>query len=381
MKTSNILCLFLVSISLSFPLLSDAAVFPKCLENVRSFFRSSQSKQEKFVAYVNTKRLGHNELGPLTKQQAQRLIRHSDKLKIYAHTYSYTLNLKYSDFNIMDLIKLSKENGLSGVNTHINHILSFGKDPESWRSIARIAKERRQELILEISNTSKFEIDRALQVAEVMGINNIRIYPRKEGYVSDILAAVRSDLEYAISHSIAEKRKITFHLEQHEDLKSHELVRMLKKINSPRLKLLFDFTNMIPAFENPIEALAKQAPHVEFVHLNDAKILKQNNGFGFMGTKTDSGDIPIRRLIFDLLQYENVRVISLEEQVGYPAPAFRFRGEAGDVFIPARGASKTPVDKKSLNKLMRNELRDSSEQIKTIQQIIAQLREFAFSLL
>ena len=48
---------------------------------------------------------------------------------------------------------------------------------------------------------------------------------------------------------------LTFTIEQHEDLKSHELVSLVKESEMESLSLLFDFANMINANEHPIDAL------------------------------------------------------------------------------------------------------------------------------
>ena len=45
--------------------------------------------------------------------------------------------------------------------------------------------------------------------------------------------------------------RLRYTLEQHEDLKSEELVQIIGAVANPRLSLLFDFGNMINAFELP----------------------------------------------------------------------------------------------------------------------------------
>jgi hypothetical protein len=52
-----------------------------------------------------------------------------------------------------------------------------------------------------------------------------------------------------------------FTLEQHEDLTSSELVQIVEAVNNLKLKLLFDFSNMINAYELPLAALEVMAPY------------------------------------------------------------------------------------------------------------------------
>ncbi|VTR45422.1 Xylose isomerase-like TIM barrel [Serratia fonticola] len=65
---------------------------------------------------------------------------------------------------------------------------------------------------------------------------------------------------------------LSFTLEQHEDLKSHELMSLLAKADFPQLSLLFDFANMINANEEPLPALAAMASQITQVHIKDAVI-------------------------------------------------------------------------------------------------------------
>ncbi|MBW1724484.1 MAG: hypothetical protein JRJ33_03745 [Deltaproteobacteria bacterium] len=62
------------------------------------------------------------------------------------------------------------------------------------------------------------------------------------------------------SHQYAGESDLYFVLEQHEDLKSHEIVDIITQVNSPRIGLLFDFGNMINANEEPLAALYTTAP-------------------------------------------------------------------------------------------------------------------------
>ncbi len=54
---------------------------------------------------------------------------------------------------------------------------------------------------------------------------------------------------------------LTFTLEQHEDLKSHELAMLIQQSGMDSLSLLFDFANMINANEHPLDAL-KPCPRI-----------------------------------------------------------------------------------------------------------------------
>ena len=88
---------------------------------------------------------------------------------------------------------------------------------------------------------------------------------------------------------------LTFTIEQHEDLKSHELVSLVKESEMESLSLLFDFANMINANEHPIDALKTMAPHITQVHIKDALIVKEQGGLGHKACISGQGDVPFKR--------------------------------------------------------------------------------------
>ena len=89
----------------------------------------------------------------------------------------------------------------------------------------------------------------------------------------DVLSIIANDIAYV--RETYQDSGLTFTIEQHEDLKSHELVSLVKESEMESLSLLFDFANMINANEHPIDALKTMAPHITQVHIKDALIVKE----------------------------------------------------------------------------------------------------------
>jgi len=260
--------------------------------------------------------------------------------------------------------------------------MAYGKEITSWKKIANLAKKSNLEVILEISTTANNKVDEAIQVAIEMNVKNIRLYPRESGKVSEIIPKITNDLKYATSHPLVKEHNLVFHLEQHEDLKATELVNIVKQVNSTNLKLLYDSTNMTTAFEHPLESLRKQLPFVEFAHLCDAKIIKTdnepNNGCSMLGTTTGTGDIPLERIILELLLSNNeVKAFAMEEQVGIKAPPYRYPAQELDSFIPPREISETPVDINMIDEIKSKEINDAVAQIATIRGTLNRIKYFA----
>ena len=76
-----------------------------------------------------------------------------------------------------------------------------------------------------------------------------------------------------------------------------------------------------------------------------------------------------------------MRAFALEEEVNYFAPAFRFRDEGQDPFIPDRPPSETPVpDSDDLTERLARECQDALEQIAFVRDILRRMRAQAEAL-
>jgi len=311
-----------------------------------------------------------------SRQIADKLIHRIDEVKLFAHSYAFTRNITHGDFTAYDLLDFASSQGLAGIHIHFDFLKKTTSSRTGFRDFADYAKSKKLSIVLEVSETSKLILDEAIEAAVLMNIKTIRFYPIKTGPVSEVIDQVVEDLRYASSHHLVKEFEINLLLEQHEDLRSKELIEILRRVNSSQLGLLFDFTNMVPSFEHPLEALATQAPHIRAVHINDIIPVVDGSGFGKIGVVSGSGAIPIKRMMYELLLLENPITFSLEEEVGYVAPAFRFPEES-DTTIPLRSSSETPIVKNQLQRQLKQEHEDAINQVKFIRIILAELRAMA----
>jgi hypothetical protein len=220
-------------------------------------------------------------------------------------------------------------------------------------------------------------------VALQLGTTELRVYvrPENEMRLSNLKAMAIRDLSNIAR--LAEQHQLRFVLEPHEVLKSHELVDIIETVNSPRVRLLFDFGNMVNAHEHPLEALQTMAPYITQVHAKDVKIVSAERGFQQVGVESGTGDLNLVKLIHDLLllgsDAPQVQSIGLEEEVGYVSPPYRFAGEDEDPLIPSRAKSSTRVPSNSaeLPRALAAELTNAHRQITTVREILARLNDLA----
>ncbi len=317
------------------------------------------------------------------KDVALRLLKRIDSINLYAHTYAFYCNFNYGSFDIDDLMRFAFQEGLQGISAHIDmgqaRALQY-KTVSELRAIRSHANKLDLGINLEISSTKKNEIEDVVRIALELGVKNIRVYLRHSGRVSAIIEKGIKELKDAAK--IAEANDLYFTLEQHEDLKSHELVRIIEAVNSERVRILFDFGNMINAFEEPLVALQTMAPFIKHVHLKGIRRVQQGDGFAQLGVAEENDDLPQMKMLFDLLmlgeETPGIKTFSLEQEIGYYSPVFRRKDEPGDPVIPEREPSETSLNRDiPLNDSLLMEIRNSCDQIRFVRNLLEKLKTIA----
>ena len=319
---------------------------------------------------------------------AQKLCTRIDNIRLHAHTYSFIHNMTHGSFRPANALEFAYEHELHGLNIHIEDGEEYSlinSTPKQLALFKTYAQELNITVHLEISSTKKVDIDRVVQIARALGVRNIRVYSRYEGYLSQVLAWTVADLRYMAE--LADQHNLFFDFEQHEEFKSTEIVTMLKEVDHPRIHALFDFTNMINAYEEPLTALKAMAPYIRQVHLKGAKILKENKGYGQLGIVQGSpeDEMPYTRMLYELLMLgeEKAQVISfaLEQEVNYYASVYRHADEGNNPFIPYKDASETPFDKENADRILLDERRWARNQVSFIRSLLSEMRWLATSYL
>ena len=314
----------------------------------------------------------------MTDYDAARLIARIDAVRLFAHAYSWHLNFRFGDATPAAFLQFANGQAMTGVKIHVEdgEERSLLRARESRADFARQAQALGLEVHVETSATDEATLRDAVEVARDVGATSVRCYPRYAGPVSLVIARTIRDLRRL--PDLDPEGRFDFLLEQHEDLKSQELVDILEAVQNPRLTLLFDFANMINAFETPEAALAVMAPHVTDVHLKDARIVPDRGGLAHRACRSGDGDIDMRGLLTTLLllgDTPQVRAFGCEEENGMYAPAYRFPTDPPDPVIPPRDASTTELAPgEDLPARLDREKADAVAQIAYVRQILADIR-------
>ncbi|MNM44585.1 Inosose dehydratase [compost metagenome] len=341
--------------------------------------------QERFTRLLDNKTKGAAAPVLLTRELATRLIERIDQVRLFAHAYPLLTNLTHGRLTPFDLLDFAYRHELKGLSLHMldgEHNSLSQMNAEQLRAFADKARQLELEVHLEISSTLKPDVDAVIAVANAIGTRNIRVYSRYEGTLSQVMDTIAGDLHYLGQQ--ADLHNLNFDFEQHEELKSDEIARLLKQANHPRLHALFDFGNMINACEQPLEALANLAPHIRQVHLKGVRVVPEAQGFGHYGVLQGSAedDLPSPRMVYELLmlgeQRPQVIAFILEQENHYIAPAFRQSNEPADPFIAYREMSDTPLPAGfTLEQMLAGEQRWANNQVSYVKGLLAELRTLA----
>lgn len=325
-----------------------------------------------------------DETPALDTGSSAKLLARTANVPLFAHSYSFYHNMTHR-FTPADLVRFAYENDLHGICVHISDggpscIRKMA--PPEWDAFRRLAEDLGISIHLEISSTDRHEVDTVIECARALGVRNLRFYARHEGPLSSVIEKVYSDLAYACDR--ANQHDLQFDYEQHEDLRADEIVTILQRINDRRMNALFDYSNSLNAYEEPLAALRILAPYIRQVHIKGVRKLIEGDGWGQLGVPQGGSEdeLPGARMLYELLmlgeEAPQVICFALEQEVDYYAPAFRRRNEPANPIIQYREPSETPVDRnKSSERLLSDERRWANQQVAWNRGLISTFRELA----
>lgn len=305
----------------------------------------------------------------------RRLAERAETAPLFAHAYAFHLNMRFGGMKPIDLAAFAHRHGLAGVKIHVGDGEEASLDamsPIRLREFGERVRRLGLEIHVETSTTGPRGLADAVVRALSIGATSLRCYPRYEGRISEIISWTIDDLRRLPRYDPDGRLRIT--LEQHEDLRSDELVGIVREVANPNLSLLFDFANMVNAYEQPLAALASQAPYITEVHVKDCLIQPDRGGWKHLACASGTGHLPMRAMLVELLllgeHSPQVLAFGLEEEEGYYAPALRWPGQEPDPFIAARSASFTEVGSSNLGERLAQEATCASAQIRTVRSML-----------
>jgi len=176
------------------------------------------------------------------------------------------------------LLRRTKELGLHLLQVADNFPLDKFED-STLRSMASKAKEMGIEIEVGTSGISHKNLLKYLELAKLFDSRIVRTVIRPEEIkagLSSVIENIRSVLPRFIEEDV--------HLiiENYEQVRADQLLRIFKTFNSEYLGLCLDTTNSIGAVEPIDEITMKLLPYIQELHLKDYQVYRFNHKFGIV---------------------------------------------------------------------------------------------------
>ena len=217
--------------------------------------------------------------------------------------------------SIFDFFEISSKLGFGGVEfPYFRFCKNINKDLELIKNDLTI---KDLFCILDCAGPlNEDEIKNIIPIAKYLNTDIIRIK------VSNILCCDRNSILFAwddfINETIIklgkllpylEDYQIKLAIENHQDLDSHDLVKIIDKLNSEYIGVNFDIGNAFSTLEFPIDFAKRIGDRIILINLKDYKIKKSRNGFRLIQCPFGHG------IVFnsDLLKFINEHLFSLKQ--------------------------------------------------------------------
>ena len=136
-----------------------------------------------------------------------------------------------------------------------------------------------------------------IKVSNILCCNRKSILIAWDDYVNEIIIKLNKLVPYL------EDYQIKLAIENHQDLDSHDLAKIIDKLNSEYVGVNFDIGNAIATLEFPIDFAKRIGEKIMLINLKDYKIKKSKNGFRLIQCPFGHGVVFKRNLIEFLNKY------------------------------------------------------------------------------
>jgi len=200
----------------------------------------------------------------------------SRKARLGLGSYAYRYNIGTGDFkppkpmNVFDFLKKAHMLGFNGVQLCENlNFCNLSNDE------LRKVRDKAEELGLFIEVGMRDIVNggflRHLEIAEILSSKFLRVVLGPNKVVPEENPRELADYTISVikdSLAILGEKDIYVGIENHFDIPTDELVRVVREVDSKRVGLVVDTTNSLGYWEHPEETLDILGPHILSLHLS-----------------------------------------------------------------------------------------------------------------
>ncbi len=174
-------------------------------------------------------------------------------------------------------------------------------------------------LELGTGGTNPDHIQSMVRTAHVMGSPVVRTFvgrprPGSAEGMEELLSATAGEIAQVTP--VCERYGIPLALENHQDLTTEELLRLVDLVESEWVGICFDTGNPLALLEDPLDSAAAFGPLIRSVHLKDYQVAARADGFALVGCALGEGVVELRGILDLLATRAPEANLNLETYVG-----------------------------------------------------------------
>ncbi|MGB6032085.1 MAG: sugar phosphate isomerase/epimerase family protein [Bacteroidota bacterium] len=221
-------------------------------------------------------------------------------LDTYSHHLAFGRHPDFHPRRPMDLfafIEKVSEYGLNGFQIDPMHL--GATDDEYLTTVREEAESRGFFLEYGIMSTRAGDIRKGIHLCEKLGSTILRTFIGFNRY--DPKTRVSEELDFARKEIASclpdlERSGVRLAVENHGDVRSDELVRLVEEIDSPHVGICLDVGNSLCVLEEPLAAAKRMIPFAFTVHFKDYTIQCTPSGSKITGVPLGEGVLPLSGL-------------------------------------------------------------------------------------
>jgi len=314
---------------------------------------------------------------------------------ISLNTYSFGIGMGLikgikKKLKFQDFINFSKRNHIYKLEFPIDFFLK--KENKKIEFYFNLLKKSKMTPIIDLEELDEKIIKSLVKLSSIFDFEIIRIK------MSNFFGGNRHDVKnFELTRikfvkklkkliKIIEKSNLKFAIENHQDLNSNEIIKIIRKTSVKKVGINWDIANSLATIETPDEFFKKSKKFIINVHSKDYKVIESNKGFFLKRCTIGEGIVDFKKYI----KYFKKKKINFSVELG--AHISRHCHFKNKNFIKSHKLSKTKIQKftkylkeksinenpytewelyKNVKKSYKTELNDVKKSIKFIKNLYA----------
>lgn len=236
-------------------------------------------------------------------------------------TFSYHLAFAFGKMDIFGFIRKTVDFGLDGVEINVegDDLAHLGsEDPGFLAEVRSLIEANNLYIELDTRDTNPQNLTRVLKICNALGADRMRVFSSMGGDVQAELEQAVRDFREVLPLCADYGIKIAY--ENHEFETSHDVLKVVREVDSEFVGTHVDTGNSMMVWEDPIEAITNMAPYAVSTHFKDHIVIMLNEQPMVVGVPLGTGSTNCAECFRILRTQSPLERINIEVCYGYIAP-------------------------------------------------------------